>query len=140
MSETEGEIPCGDGFLYPGACSDTCGQPYWQPELGSKDARTGHECCSTVAAEVVALRAEIDRQRARADAAEARAATLQAEIDLDEYAANCASAMRQFKAERDRYRQVLREIEDRTRVWRLHANETVNRLAKAALAGEETKP
>ena len=43
-------IPCGkDGFLYPGACNDMCGHPYWQPQLASHDSRTGHECCSTIA-------------------------------------------------------------------------------------------
>jgi len=50
------EIPCGkDGFLYPGACSDMCRAPYMEPGLGSFDARTGHECCSTVASEFKAM-------------------------------------------------------------------------------------
>lgn len=40
-----GEIRCGRGFLYPGACSDMCGAPYYS----DGDARIGHECCSTVA-------------------------------------------------------------------------------------------
>ncbi len=72
MSETKADrqdIPCAGGFLYPGACSDTCGAPYYEPQHGEHDTRTGHECCSTVAsvyADLCDALAELIARRERA--------------------------------------------------------------------------